>query len=156
MKEELVSAVNGFSNPTLEGITEAHEAFGGVRMISSILSLGAGSPEASATVVERVARETEITAESLQRRFGKLGIYFRFSVDHGTVHEHLPLESQFGALASYAENYFAGDIVNTSVDSYLQVSSQTSTISLERMCKSGNFYFMRIYSSLGMQAAQSH
>lgn len=138
MQEEIVSAVGGFNNPTLEAIGEAHDAFGAGQMVTSVLSLGSGRHGGS-TTVERVARETEITEETLQRRFGKLGIYFRFSVNQSHDNETLSLEGQFGTLTSHTEHYFARDLVNASLDRYLQVSDHTSTITLERMCESGRF-----------------
>ena len=85
VEEELVSATNGFNNPTRETLREAQSVFGKDRMVSSILGIGSGKratiPAFSVAAAMRVAQEAKITAENLQRMFGTLGVYFRFSVD---------------------------------------------------------------------------
>ncbi|KIM27514.1 hypothetical protein M408DRAFT_48879, partial [Serendipita vermifera MAFF 305830] len=41
-QEEIISAVNGFNNPTLQAVQEARELYGANRAVSTLLSLGSG------------------------------------------------------------------------------------------------------------------
>ncbi|KIM26368.1 hypothetical protein M408DRAFT_48117, partial [Serendipita vermifera MAFF 305830] len=41
-QEEIISAVNGFNNPTLQAVQEARELYGDNRALSALLSLGSG------------------------------------------------------------------------------------------------------------------
>lgn len=134
--EELTSAINGFHNPTFEAIKEAHEIFGRERKISSVLSLGSGKrTSVSLPIAVQVAQETEITAENLQRRFGALGVYFRFSVEDEMLFDPVDIEGHFGSITTHTRKYIDGDAVNSSIDSYLKVSDHTSTVTLDRLCK---------------------
>jgi len=82
LKEELVSAANGFYNPTLEVLKEAHQAFGPDATVSCLLSL-ASSGTPTAQDLGKLAVDCEKTADEVLRRIGRLGVYFRFSADHG-------------------------------------------------------------------------
>lgn len=138
IQEELVSAVNGFSNPTLEAVREAELVFGKDRTVSTVLSLGVGrrlSIPSSEGAAIQIAQETELTAENFQRRFGMLGIYFRFSVDQILEKQGADLETHFASVTAYTREYLAGDTVNRSLDSYLKTSGHTSTTSLDRFCE---------------------
>lgn len=139
MQEQLVSAVNGFNNPALQAITEAQEVLRSEKPISSILSLGSIKTGSFSTspmdVAIRAAQETEATAENLQRRFGTLGIYFRFSVENIVEKEYLNLEAHFDMITANTREYLAGDIVSHLFDSYMKVSEHTSTITLDRLRK---------------------
>ena len=139
IEEELVSATNGFNNPTRETLREAQSVFGKDRMVSSVLSIGSGKraavPASSVAATIQVAQETEITAENLQRMFGTLGIYFRFSVERGIDNEHTNLANHLASIMTHTKEYLDGDIVSRALDSYIKVSGKTSTISLERLCE---------------------
>ena len=82
IQEELVSVANGFYNPTLEILKEAHQVFGPDATVSCILSLASsGTPVAKDS--EQLALDCEKTADEVLRRIGRLGVYFRFSADYG-------------------------------------------------------------------------
>src|SRR4051794_36133444 len=74
VKEELVSAVDGFNNPTLQAVKEARNAFGGDQKISCILSIGAGKSSSRSLSMDGrelatiIARDTEGIAEQLRNR----------------------------------------------------------------------------------------
>lgn len=142
--EELISAVNGFNNPTLEAITEALKVYGTSQLVSSVLSIGSGKDTLfsdSENRAIRTAQETEITAENLQRRLGTLGLYFRYSVDHGVQDKFRKLEDYFGSITGHVREYLAGDVVSRSLDHFVKSSESTSYITIDTLyqSKAGGF-----------------
>jgi hypothetical protein len=105
-REELVSAVNGVNNPTLEAILEVREIFGADRAVSSFLSLGSGkrppvSIYSDGFVQSRVL-DTDVTEETCERDFGPSGVYYRFSSDYTPQSEGLGVEdNQLSTITSY-------------------------------------------------------
>lgn len=91
----------GFNNPSRELITEAFNIFGEKARVRSVLSLGAGSPNALSLpfladgigeddgygkwreFMEKTAIDNERAADDMKTRMGHLGLYSRFSVDQG-------------------------------------------------------------------------
>ena len=142
MEEEIVSAASGFNNPTLEILKEAHQAFGPDATVSCLLSLGAGrvairsvtsdgTPASKA--LEQLAMDCEKTADEVQRRIGRLGIYFRFSVDRG-----LDFDGSFspmGNITAHTGQYLLDDAVNRGIDTCIQSSERDSRVTLEQICK---------------------
>jgi hypothetical protein len=147
LEEELISAI-GFNNPSLEAIKEACDVFGPEARISCFLSLGAGRPimphslsSASSTTsilktFEQLATGCESVAKEMDRRIGRLGIYFRLSVDRGldfSIHSVDP--QRLGEITSYTMSYLLDNAVNKNLDDCVFKSQQHSRISLESLCK---------------------
>ncbi|KIM32147.1 hypothetical protein M408DRAFT_214514 [Serendipita vermifera MAFF 305830] len=139
-QEEVISAVNGFCNPTQEALREAEAVFGKERLVSTVLSLGSGRRTITSStprlLATQIAQEADITAENLQRRFGSLGIYFRFSIDQGIETKDAELQAQFALITAHTREYLNGDVISRSLDSYLKTSASTSSVSLDRLCRS--------------------
>ncbi|KIM32148.1 hypothetical protein M408DRAFT_214516 [Serendipita vermifera MAFF 305830] len=139
-QEEVISAVNGFSNPTQEALREAEAFFGNEKLISAVLSLGVGrrnvalfTPKVLTTLV---AQDTDVTAENIQRRIGTLGVYFRFSVDQVIETKDAQIQDQFALVTAHTREYLGGDVVSRSLDNYLKIAASTSPVSLDRLCRS--------------------
>lgn len=136
MKEEVVSAVNGASNPAFEAIKEANEALGGACRISCLLTLGAGKQTTSSVntynLLKQTAHDTETTAGELQTSFGKLGMYFRFSVEHGLDSEKVTP----GMIAAHTSSYLQDAMVSQRLDECASACSRISSTLLSslRMC----------------------
>jgi hypothetical protein len=139
MREELVSAVNGFNNPTLETIKEAKDIFGKERRVSCLLSLGTGQADirstASKDFMTKTAQDTETIARESQRRFGSLGIYFRFSVERGMDSEGVIGEEALGAIAAHTSVYLEGDDSAKRLDRFVTISGSTNRTTLDTLCE---------------------
>jgi hypothetical protein len=139
MREEIVSAVNGFNNPTLEVIKEAKDIFGKERRVSCLLSLGAGQAEVRSTASKdyttKTAQDTETIARESQRRLGSLGIYFRFSVERGMDLECAIGEETFGAIATHTSVYLEGDDNAKRLDRFITISGSTNRVTLDHLCE---------------------
>lgn len=90
---EYIGAGLGASNPIRDMITEAHSLFDGKSVVSSLISLGPGHPGVISAspngnvdrdgLVREILSDCERTAQEMERRIGRVGVYFRFSVKQG-------------------------------------------------------------------------
>jgi hypothetical protein len=139
MREEIISAVNGFNNPIMEVIKEAKAIFGKDRHVSCLLSLGAGQSSirsvSSTNYVKKTAEDTETVAREVQRALGRLGIYFRFSVDHGADPEGSIKEDTLGIVAAHTAVYLESDNKVQRLNRFLTISGNTSNATLDAVCK---------------------
>lgn len=166
-EEEVVSAVNGFCNPTQECIAEAYKIFGAERNISCLLSLGSGrrgpislEMTASNSGLEPTGRragnsgqplgwqvivDCESIDEQLQRRIRRLGVYYRFSVDSG-LEGHKLFKGGFGIIASHSTAYFSTEVISSQMDDCLKAAEKSGGVTLERICRCSNLY--HVYNRL--------
>jgi hypothetical protein len=143
MQETLISAVNSVNNPTPKAVEEAHSAFGKDQRVSCLLSLGTGQPVVrwlntdGLDVDQMVARDTEVTAEQLKRRYTGLGIYFRLSVDRVLDFRNgsQDIEENAGMVISCASSYMETHDASEILDHCLRSSHQASHITVENLCE---------------------
>lgn len=134
IQEELISAVDGFNNPTIQAVKEAHEAFGEDQRMSCLLSIGVGRSQTQALnvdgyhIAQRTIRDTESTADQLRRLYAGLQIYFRFSVDR-------KLGSETSWLAAHTGAYLEQFDVSKALDRCVRSSMGVSSITIEHLCK---------------------
>lgn len=143
LEEELVSAVNGFANPTQEAIKEAYSIFGPDTRIACILSLGSGQRgvislgednDSLQDLGTRMITEGDNMAEEVRKRIGRLRVYYRFSVDRGL--EVWDMQRQgFGMIKSHVDAYLSKDVVNANLEECLSVSKKARNITMERVCE---------------------
>ena len=142
VQEELVSAANGFNNPTLEVLKEVHQVFGPDATVSCILSLGAGRAtvhsvssdgKGPSRTLEQLAMDCERTADEIQRRIGKLEVYFRFSVDRGLDFDSP--SSPMGHITAHTGQYLLEDSVSSGLDNCIRACESSSRVSLEQLCE---------------------
>lgn len=142
VQEELVSATSGFNNPTLEVLKEVHQAFGPDATVSCLLSLGAGRAPIRSMMIdvtaipkalEQLAMDCEKTADEVERRIGRLGVYFRFSVDRGL--EFDTPSSPMGSITAHTGQYLLDVGVNKNLDSCIRSCEKESRVTLEQLCK---------------------
>ena len=141
LAEDLVSAAHGFNNPTLEVIKEAHQVFGPDGSVSLLMSLGTGRTavhaiendgRTSVKTLEQLAMDCEHTADEVERRIGRLGIYYRFSVDHGL--EFDTPSNSMGRISAHTTQYLLGDYVNRRLDACIASAEKESSTTLEQLC----------------------
>ena len=91
---EYIGADITMSNPAMELITEAYEAFGSQQSIACLLSVGCGhpgtltSPDGSDLdkwnqFLARIVNDGEHKAQTIDAQMGHLGLYYRFRVSRG-------------------------------------------------------------------------
>lgn len=143
IEEELVSAVNGFNNPTQEAIKEAYNVFGPEAHIACILSLGSGQrgvislEEKDVTprkLGAQMITDSEHVAEDIRKRIGRLRIYHRLSVDRGLEGWEL-FRRGFGIIKSHTDAYLSKDAVSGGLEECLNTSRGMSNVTMERVCK---------------------
>jgi hypothetical protein len=123
-QEELISAVNGFNNPSLEAAREAQDSFENKRPLSTFLSLGSGERDPlfipSNSLLERTVRQTVSVDESIARLLGTS--YFRFSPPDTIEDNSLAIGRQFELVTRYTHAYLERDATSSRVDKYLGLS----------------------------------
>jgi hypothetical protein len=142
MPEVLISAVSIANNPTLQAIEEAHEVFGKGQRVCCVLSLGTGQPATGSLSMDNldinkfIARDTETTAEKLKKRYSRLQIYFRLSmdphVDFGTAPDASQLRA--GNINAFTSSYLQTHDASEVLDGCLRSSRQVSHVTLESLC----------------------
>jgi hypothetical protein len=129
-KKVYVAAGLGASNPVSDLITEAHELFGGDSSVSFLLSIGAGHPGTipippdGSVDIHRLMRDMmnncEQRAQEVERRLGRVGIYFRFSVQQGMQNTHGDQATDLNWIASQTEAYLSDLRTSENIDALLQ------------------------------------
>jgi hypothetical protein len=129
-KKVYVAAGLGASNPVSDLITEAHELFGGDSSLSFLLSIGAGHPGTipippdGSVDIHRLMRDMmndcEQRAQEVERRLGRVGIYFRFSVQQGMQKIHGDQAMDPNWIASQTEAYLSDQRTSENIDALLQ------------------------------------
>jgi len=140
---ELTSAVLGYNNPTLKAIEEAYEVFGPNRRVSCILSLGTGPVSTPAVSkdgdvpIQKIAEDTETTAEHLKRRYASLQVYFRLSVNRNLDCESpsKAIEYQAGTVTARTSDYLETYDVCETLERCLISSQKASHTTMEHLCK---------------------
>ncbi|KIM27453.1 hypothetical protein M408DRAFT_24399 [Serendipita vermifera MAFF 305830] len=134
-QEEIISAVNGFNNPTLQAVQEAREVYGTGKAVSALLSLGNGKSGPisvhSEGFIHRTVQQTEITEENIEQKFGPSGVYYRLSPDYTIQNESSAIQgNHLGSITSYARGYLERFTVMRLMESFLNASACTSNIDL--------------------------
>jgi hypothetical protein len=123
-QEDLISAINGFNNPSLEAAREAQDSFENTRSFSTFLSLGSGErlplSISSNNLLERAVRQTVTVEESIARLLG--APYFRFSPPNTVEDNSLAIGRQFELITGYTHAYLERDATSHHVDKYLKLS----------------------------------
>jgi hypothetical protein len=113
---EYISGDLALSNPIEAIVGEAYGAFGSGRHVSCLLSLGCGhpgvisAPEGSDVaswnqVLGKLVMESKETAERTESQMGHLGIYHRFSVDHGLSQSTPMVQPAPGDILAHTASY---------------------------------------------------
>jgi hypothetical protein len=127
-----VAAGLGSSNPVGDVITEAHELFGGDSSVALLLSLGAGHPGTIPIPPEGkidlnrflrdMMNDCEQRAREFERRLGRVGIYFRFSVQQGMRNVNGDQATDPSWMASQTEAYLADRRTSENIDALIKTS----------------------------------
>lgn len=138
-----VSAVNGFANPIQEAIKEAYHVHGKDSKISCLLSLGTGfrgvvslrdRTGAERNIGSVATTDCEAVAEEVYRRFARLGVYYRLSVDHG-LEGFNRFGIEFGSIKSHVDAYLAKKENSGRLDRCISASATSRTVTMGQLCK---------------------
>jgi predicted acylesterase/phospholipase RssA len=144
MREELISAVDGYNNPTMQAIKEVYEAFGRDKRVCFLLSLGSGRSSLRSLSLDRssiaqdTVRDTESTADQLQRRYSCLKIYFRLSVDQNlecATGPGLVIQERLEVINAHTSAYLETHDASEALDRCIGCSHQARYVTTEHLCK---------------------
>jgi hypothetical protein len=125
-KKVYVAAGLGANNPISDVITEAHELFGGDSSVAFLLSIGAGHPGTIPVppdgevdihkLLREMMNDCEQRAQEVERRLGRVGIYFRFSVQQGMQNIHGGQVTDPSWISSQTEAYLSDQKTSANLD----------------------------------------
>jgi hypothetical protein len=111
-------------------ITEAHSLFGGDSGIATLLSLGTGHPgvisfpsggEADLhSLMHDMMNDCEQRAQEIERQIGRVGIYFRFSVEQGMQSDRLGPVADPSQIMAQTESYLAQHRTGENISTFIQ------------------------------------
>jgi hypothetical protein len=129
-KRVYVAAGLGANNPVSDVITEAHELFGGDSSVAFLLSLGTGHPgtvpvPADGAVdihglMRDMMNDCEQRAQDVERRLGRVNIYFRFSVQQGMQKVHGDQVTDPSWISSQTDAYLSDQKTSENINALLQ------------------------------------
>lgn len=138
----LCSAIQACNNPTQLALKEAYQIYGAEAKVSSILSIGSGQrgnasvkDVDSAMLADIIARDCEAVAEDLSQRIGKLGVYYRLSVDQG-LQETGEFRGDIGSILSHADVYLLKSATTDILERCITASEDTRSTTLGQLCRS--------------------
>jgi len=127
---EYIGPSFGGSNPIREVITEAHTLFGGDSGVASLLSLGTGHPGVISfpsddgvdlnKVMRDMMNDAEQREQELERQVGRVGIYFRFSVEQGMQSDLLGPVADPSQVVAQTKNYLAEQRIGEKIGDYIR------------------------------------
>jgi hypothetical protein len=125
-KKVYVAAGLGANNPVSDVITEAHELFGGDSSVAFLLSLGTGHPGTIPIPLDGnldihkltrdMMNDCEQRAQEIERRLGRVGIYFRFSVQQGMQNIHGDQATDTSWISSQTDAYLLDQMTSENLD----------------------------------------
>jgi hypothetical protein len=129
-KKVYVAAGLGANNPVSDVITEAHELFGGDSSVAFILSLGTGHPGTIPVpadghvdmhkLMREMMNDCEQRAQEVERRLGRVGIYFRFSVQQGMQNVHGGHVTDLSWISSQTDAYLSDHRTSENINALLK------------------------------------
>jgi hypothetical protein len=153
---EYIGTSLGATNPVREVITEAHSLFGGDCGVASLLSLGTGHPGVISfpsgggdlnSVMLDMMNDCEQRAQEIERQIGRVGIYFRFSVEQGMQSNLLGPVADPNQVVAQTKNYLAEQRIGEKIGDFIQnFDTATRLITLDQL---GMFTALHIFVSHG-------
>lgn len=144
-QKDFVGGGFGANNPVRQVITEAHSVFGGNTRVSSLLSLGSGHPgiiqfdsnggnNALYQLALEMILDCEQKAQEAQEQMGRIGIYFRFSVEQGMRKGSYADSEALGCISAQTEIYLSTPETTSKLDEYVKrLAMGNSAITLQQL-----------------------
>lgn len=121
-KEKFIDAGLGCNNPTMELLREAVDVFAQDCRVACVVSLGTGVrkiaqiappttftdkmiPLPAVKALQKLAQDSEGVATMLEEKYGELGLYYRFNVEHGLEGVKLDHHHQLGEIKNQTLAY---------------------------------------------------
>lgn len=147
---EYIGASLGATNPVREVITEAHTLFGGDSGVASLLSLGTGHPGVISfpsdegvnlnKVMRDMMNDSEQRVQEIERQIGRVGIYFRFSVEQGLQSDLLGPVADPNQVVAQTKNYLAKQSVGEKIGDFISnFDAAAKFITLDQLGMSMSF-----------------
>ncbi|KAG8789506.1 hypothetical protein FRC15_008363 [Serendipita sp. 397] len=144
--EQFTSCRYASNNPTYEAVLEASRHYGEERQVSWVISLGCGKPSPSVHLntpentsylraIYSLTTHCEQTATTLERQWGRSGVYYRFCVDQAPSME-FDSRIEPGTITSYTKAYIEQDEVDRKFDQCLRAFELPGKLSLRTLCRS--------------------
>jgi hypothetical protein len=152
---EYIGASLGATNPIRQVITEAHSLFGGDSGVASLLSLGTGHPGVISfpsgdgvdlsKVMRDMMNDCEQRAQETERQIGRVGIYFRFSVEQGMQSNLLGPVADPNQVVAQTKNYLAEQRIREMIGDFIcNFDTATRLITLDQLGMSTALHSSRI------------
>jgi hypothetical protein len=118
-------------NHLLEFVSEARSLYGGEAFVLSLLSLGSGhfgithimlqnnDTIANNTVLE-ILPNSEVLAKKMERRMKDIGVYFRFSIEHGMQKNEPSYDDDLVSINALALSYLDDEEVRNTAACYVE------------------------------------
>jgi hypothetical protein len=159
---EYIGASLGATNPIREVITEAHSLFGGDSGVASLLSLGTGHPGVISfpsgdgvdlsKVMRDMMNDCEQRAQEIERQIGRVGIYFRFSVEQGMQNDLLGPVADPNQVVAQTKNYLAEQRIGEKIGDFIRnFDTATRLITLNQLGMTTAFRMSCIFL-IGLQS----
>jgi len=143
-RREYIGPGLGANNPIREVITEAYSLFGGESTVSSLISLGTGHPGILSFppdgdgdpygLMREMINDCEQRAQEMERQIGRVGVYFRFSVEQGMQNNHPDRAEDPSWISAQTESYLAERGTSDRVDAFVRsFDAETGRISLDQL-----------------------
>jgi len=143
-KIEYIGAGLGANNPVRELITEAHSLFGGDASVSCLLSLGTGNPgiialppeggNLSLQALHNMMDDCEQRAQEIDQQIGRLGIYFRFSVEQGMQNNRANMTVDPSWVMAQTMAYLEDHGIDEKIGMFVQnVTSSSGPVTLNQL-----------------------
>lgn len=133
--------------PMLEFVSEAVALYRVERKVTSLLSLGSGhfglthlivpNPESimNNEALERISN-SEVSAEIMERRMENIGLYFRFSIEHGMQTNEPGYSDGLESVNAQALSYLEDEEVKRNISWYIYTDDGPDWINLSYLCTS--------------------
>jgi len=143
-KREYIGVSVGAINPVRDVITEAHSLFGGDSSVASLLSLGAGHPGVITfpsgdgvdpdKAMRGMMKDCEQRAQEIERQIGRVGVYYRFSVEQGMQSDILGPVADPSQIVAQTESYIAEHTTGEKMSDFVQnFDTATRLITLDQL-----------------------
>jgi hypothetical protein len=146
-KREYIGVGLGANNPVRDLITEAHSLFGGDSSVASILSLGTGHPgiisfpadggDVNLRRLRDMMNDCEQRAQEVEQQIGRVGIYFRFSVEQGMQNDSPGQAADPSWILAQTESYLIDEGICEKIGAFVQnIDSPSRLVSLDQLSMS--------------------
>ena len=158
-KKEYIGVGLGANNPVRDLITEAHSLFGGDSSVASMLSIGTGHPgiisfpadggDVSLRRLRDMMNDCEQRAQEIEQQIGRVGIYFRFSVEQGMQNDSPAQAADPSWILAQTESYLTDAGICQKIGAFVHsIDSPSKVVSLDQLSMSAVLLMAHVLTPL--------